>query len=356
MQPVVHFKNVNKYYGGLPAVDDLDLAVESGHFVTLLGPSGCGKSTTLRMLGGFEQPSSGEIYLEGKPITHLPPNRRNVNIVFQDYALFPHLNVGRNIAFGLELKGLSSDAIHKRTMELLALVKLQDFAHRMPDQLSGGQRQRVALMRALAPDPNVLLLDEPLSALDAKLRQQMQIELKTIQRTTGKTFIFVTHDQEEALTMSDVIVVMNKGRIEQMGGPNELYSRPRSRFVANFIGQCNFLEGKLLSHDGTTAAIDWNGSIIHADLNGTKLPAGSGATVALRPEALYCMAEQPKDRFALRGRIVQRVFKGAHTSLTIELENGAELALQLDPVALSHLERDEVWVGWRERDAVVLAD
>lgn len=179
MQPVVHFKNVNKYYGGLPAVDDLDLAVESGHFVTLLGPSGCGKSTTLRMLGGFEQPSSGEIYLEGKPITHLPPNRRNVNIVFQDYALFPHLNVGRNIAFGLELKGLSSDAIHKRTMELLALVKLQDFAHRMPDQLSGGQRQRVALMRALAPDPNVLLLDEPLSALDAKLRQQMQIELKT---------------------------------------------------------------------------------------------------------------------------------------------------------------------------------
>ncbi len=301
MQPVVHFKNVNKYYGGLPAVDDLDLAVEPGQFVTLLGPSGCGKSTTLRMLGGFEQPSSGEIYLEGKPITHLPPNRRNVNIVFQDYALFPHLNVNRNIAFGLELKGLSSDAIHKRTMELLALVKLQDFTDRMPDQLSGGQRQRVALMRALAPDPNVLLLDEPLSALDAKLRQQMQIELKTIQRTTGKTFIFVTHDQEEALTMSDVIVVMNKGRIEQMGGPNELYSRPRSRFVANFIGQSNFLEGKLLSHDGTTAAIDWNGSIIHADLNGTKLPVGSGATVALRPEALYCMAEQPKDRFALRG-------------------------------------------------------
>ncbi|MQW01825.1 polyamine ABC transporter ATP-binding protein [Sinorhizobium medicae] len=356
MQPVVQFENVNKYYGALPAVDGLNLAIEPGQFVTLLGPSGCGKSTTLRMLGGFEQPSSGEIYLEGKAISHLPPNRRNVNIVFQDYALFPHLNVGRNIAFGLELKGLSSDAIHKRTMELLALVKLEDFAGRMPDQLSGGQRQRVALMRALAPDPNVLLLDEPLSALDAKLRQQMQIELKTIQRTTGKTFIFVTHDQEEALTMSDVIVVMNKGRIEQMGDPNELYSRPRSRFVANFIGQSNFLEGKALSVDGTVATIDWNGTAIRADDNGTQPAKDSPTTVALRPEALYCLAEQPQDRFALKGRIVQRVFKGAHTALTVDLENGAQLHLQLDPVALSHIGTDEIWVGWRERDAVVLAD
>lgn len=356
MQPVVHFKNVNKSYGASLAVDDLDLAVAPGQFVTLLGPSGCGKSTTLRMLGGFETPSSGEIYLDGQPISHLPPNRRNVNIVFQDYALFPHLSVQRNIAFGLELKGLDSASIHRRVMELLGLVKLQDFAGRMPEQLSGGQRQRVALMRALAPDPNVLLLDEPLSALDAKLRHEMQIELKSIQQTTGKTFIFVTHDQEEALTMSDVVVVMNKGRIEQMGAPDDLYARPRSRFVADFIGQSNFLDGRLMSAESGVATVDWQGSLIRADLNGHHHAIGSHVTIALRPEALFCMPEQPSDRFALKGQIERRVFKGAHTTLTVRLDNGALLSAQLDPVALSHLEDETVWLGWRDRDAVVLAD
>ena len=355
MQPVVHFKNVTKFYGAMPAVEELDLAIGAGQFVTLLGPSGCGKSTTLRMLGGFEAPTSGEIYLNGEPISHLPPNKRNVNIVFQDYALFPHLSVGRNVAFGLELKGMQSAAIHKRVTELLSLVALQDFAERMPVQLSGGQRQRVALMRALAPDPNVLLLDEPLSALDAKLRQQMQIELKSIQQKTGKTFVFVTHDQEEALTMSDIVVVMNKGRIEQIGAPAEIYARPRSRFVADFIGQSNLLEGKVVSVDGTVATMDWQGNVVLADVNGTNPIPGEGATLAVRPESLYCLTERPNDRPAVRGRIIQRVFKGAHTSLNVTLENGASLVLQLDPVALSHMKGDEVWVGWRERDAVLLA-
>lgn len=356
MQPVVHFNNVTKRYDGMAAVDDLDLAIEPGQFVTLLGPSGCGKSTTLRMLGGFEQPSSGEIYLDGKAISHLPPNKRNVNIVFQDYALFPHLTVGRNIAFGLELKGMERNAIHSRVMELLALVSLEDYAERMPDQLSGGQRQRVALMRALAPDPNVLLLDEPLSALDAKLRQQMQLELKAIQQRTGKTFLFVTHDQEEALTMSDVIVVMNKGRIEQMGDPDELYARPRSRFVANFIGQSNFLEGTIRSVDGDIATLDWQGQTIRADANGARPAPGTTATLALRPEALTCLPSKPQDRFALKGRIEQRAFKGAYTVLTIALENGTSLIAQIDPVTLSGLSGDEVWVGWRDRDAVLLAN
>jgi spermidine/putrescine transport system ATP-binding protein len=355
MQPVVHFKNVNKLYGELPAVEDLDLAIEPGQFVTLLGPSGCGKSTTLRMLGGFEDLTSGEIYLDGKPISHLPPHKRNVNIVFQDYALFPHLTVRRNIAFGLELKGMASGAIHKRVTELLSLVALQDYAERMPAQLSGGQRQRVALMRALAPDPNVLLLDEPLSALDAKLRQQMQIELKTIQQKTGKTFIFVTHDQEEALTMSDVIVVMNKGRIEQIGKPSELYARPHSRFVADFIGQSNLLECTIVSVAGTVATFDWRGNVVHADVIGSTVTPGAHATLALRPETLYCLTAKPEGRLALKGRIVRRVFKGAHTSITVTLENGASLVVQLDPVALSHIEGDAVWVGWRERDAVLLA-
>ncbi len=356
MQPVVHFKNVNKSYGSALAVDELDLAIEPGQFVTLLGPSGCGKSTTLRMLGGFEAPSSGEIYLDGKAISHLPPNKRNVNIVFQDYALFPHLTVARNIAFGLELKGMDSASIHKRVMELLGLVKLQDFADRMPDQLSGGQRQRVALMRALAPDPNVLLLDEPLSALDAKLRHEMQIELKAIQKTTGKTFIFVTHDQEEALTMSDVVVVMNKGRIEQMGSPDDLYARPRSRFVADFIGQSNFLETTVKSVDGDIATLEWLGLPIHAVMNGSRHTPGSNAVVALRPEAISCLSEKPAERFALKGRIESRVFKGAHTVLSLTLANGATLAAQIDPVSLSHLGSDDVWVTWRDQDAVLLVD
>ncbi|WP_288431362.1 ABC transporter ATP-binding protein [uncultured Agrobacterium sp.] len=356
MQPVVHFKNVNKSYGSALAVDDLDLAIEPGQFVTLLGPSGCGKSTTLRMLGGFEAPSSGEIYLDGQAISHLPPNKRNVNIVFQDYALFPHLTVARNIAFGLELKGMDSASIHKRVMELLGLVKLQDFADRMPDQLSGGQRQRVALMRALAPDPNVLLLDEPLSALDAKLRHEMQIELKAIQKTTGKTFIFVTHDQEEALTMSDVVVVMNKGRIEQMGSPDDLYARPRSRFVADFIGQSNFLDTTVKSVDGDIATLEWLGLPIHAVTNGSRHTPGSKAVVALRPEAISCLSEKPAERFALKGRIESRVFKGAHTVLSLTLANGATLAAQIDPVSLSHLGSDDVWVTWRDQDAVLLVD
>ncbi|WEZ85789.1 ABC transporter ATP-binding protein (plasmid) [Rhizobium sp. 32-5/1] len=356
MPPVVHFRNVNKFYGTALAVDSLDLAIEAGQFVTLLGPSGCGKSTTLRMLGGFETPSSGSIYLDGNDITRLPPNKRNVNIVFQDYALFPHLTVGRNIAFGLELQGLPSDAIHKRTMELLSLVKLQDFADRTPDQLSGGQRQRVALMRALAPNPNVLLLDEPLSALDAKLRQQMQIELKSIQRTTGKTFLFVTHDQEEALTMSDVIVVMNNGRIEQMGDPQTLYSRPRSRFVANFIGESNFLEAALVSIEGDLATLRWKDKVIHAALNETAHKPGGMVTVALRPEALYCLGAEPKDGLGIPGLVKQRIFKGNHTSVTVELSGGQEIVAQLDPVSLSQLSGDQVWIGWWESDAVVLAD
>ena len=356
MPPVVHFRNVNKFYGSALAVDNLELAIDPGQFVTLLGPSGCGKSTTLRMLGGFETPSSGSIFLDGSDITRLPPNKRNVNIVFQDYALFPHLTVGRNIAFGLELKGMASDVIHKRTMELLSLVKLQDFADRTPDQLSGGQRQRVALMRALAPNPNVLLLDEPLSALDAKLRQQMQIELKSIQQTTGKTFLFVTHDQEEALTMSDVIVVMNNGRIEQMGDPHTLYSRPRSRFVANFIGESNFLEADIISIEGNLAALRWRDHVIHAALNGTSPEPGKTVTVALRPEALHCLGAEPKDRLGIPGMVKQRIFKGNHTSVTVELSGGQEIVAQLDPVSLSQLTGDDVWIGWRESDAVVLAD
>jgi spermidine/putrescine transport system ATP-binding protein len=354
-EPVVRFEAVTKLFGGKAAVDRLTLDIQPGKFVTLLGPSGCGKSTTLRMLGGFEIPTSGKIFLAGEDVTRLPPNRRNVNIVFQDYALFPHMNVARNIAFGMELQGKSREAINRRVTELLALVQLEDFADRMPAQLSGGQRQRVALMRALAPDPRVLLLDEPLSALDAKLRQQLQIELKALQERTGKTFLFVTHDQEEALTMSDVIVVMNEGRVEQIGDPNSLYARPKSRFVANFVGETNLLPCTFMGIAGATAALDWAGQPIRAALNGSAPQTGATVEVALRPEAVECTPEpRPGSDNSLAGRLRERVFKGNHTVLTIEVGAGRTLRALAHPGELEHLSGEAVWVGWRADKAIVL--
>jgi len=355
MEPVVRFENVTKKFGGKAAVDGLNLSIDPGKFVTLLGPSGCGKSTTLRMLGGFELPSSGRIYLAGEDVTTLPPNRRNVNIVFQDYALFPHMSVGRNIAFGLELQGKDRAAIHRRVTDLLALVQLEDFAERMPSQLSGGQRQRVALMRALAPDPRVLLLDEPLSALDAKLRQQMQIELKSIQERTGKTFLFVTHDQEEALTMSDVIVVLNEGRVEQIGDPHTLYAKPRSRFVANFIGETNLLDCTVSGDEGSRVALRWDGVLIHAEPNGRSMNAGEQVPVAIRPEDIRCSSVEPNDQVnRLRGRVRHRMFKGNHTALTIEVGPERILYALVSPAELSRLSGDDLWLGWGADDVIIL--
>jgi len=356
MQPVVQFENVTKAYGQAVAVDNLTLAIEPGKFVTLLGPSGCGKSTTLRMLGGFETPNAGRILLAGKDVTNLPPNKRNVNIVFQDYALFPHMNVARNIAFGLELQGKSSDAIHRRVMELLALVRLEDFAERLPQELSGGQRQRVALMRALAPDPQVLLLDEPLSALDAKLRLQMQIELKAIQETTGKTFLFVTHDQEEALTMSDVIVVMNNGRIEQMGDPHTLYSRPNSVFVANFIGEANLLKATVIGKEGDRTALRWNGLEVQAATTAHAARAGDTACIVVRPEAIQFSAKPADGVNAMPGKIRQRVFKGNHTSMLVEVADGTRLNALVHQGDAEAANGEDVWISWKPQNATVIRD
>jgi spermidine/putrescine transport system ATP-binding protein len=356
MEPVVHFDNVTKNYGKHVAVENLDLSIEAGKFVTLLGPSGCGKSTTLRMLGGFETPNSGRILLAGKDVTRLPPNKRNVNIVFQDYALFPHMDVARNIAFGLELQGHDAAHIHRRVMELLELVQLQDYSRRLPSELSGGQRQRVALMRALAPDPQVLLLDEPLSALDAKLRQQMQIELKSIQEKTGKTFLFVTHDQEEALTMSDQIVVMNNGKIEQMGDPDTLYGRPGSVFVANFIGETNLLRSTVVGIDGNTAALNWNGITIKAEPGGLAPKTGDHIYVVLRPEAIHCSGTEPTSVNRIKGKVRQRVFKGNHTSLSIEVDGGAVLNALVHPSDIAQISGEDIWVGWKPENTTIIPD
>ncbi|WP_275787363.1 ABC transporter ATP-binding protein [Pararhizobium gei] len=356
METVVQFENVNKSYGKHLAVDNLNLSIEAGKFVTLLGPSGCGKSTSLRMLGGFETPTSGRILLSGKDVTRVPPNKRNVNIVFQDYALFPHMTVAKNIAFGLELKGFDNRHIHRRVSELLELVQLRDYASRLPAELSGGQRQRVALIRALAPDPAVLLLDEPLSALDAKLRQQMQIELKAIQETTGKTFMFVTHDQEEALTMSDTIVVMNQGRIEQMGDPDTLYGRPGSVFVANFVGETNLLRSTFAGLDGDVAALNWNGITIKANPGGLAPKVGEHLYVVLRPEAIHCSVAEPTSGNRVKGKVRQRVFKGNHTSLLVEVGNGAMLNTLVHPGDVAQLSGEDVWLGWKAETTAVIPD
>jgi spermidine/putrescine transport system ATP-binding protein len=252
---VIELDAVTKYFGDFPAVREADFAIARGEFFAMLGPSGCGKTTTLKMIAGFEQPSAGRVLLEGNDVSRVPPHKRNVNTVFQQYALFPHMSVAENVAFGPRSKKVPRAEYTQRVAEMLDVVRLADFAKRKPSQLSGGQQQRVALARALVNYPSALLLDEPLAALDLKLREAMQLELKRIQREVGITFVFVTHDQGEALTMSDRIAVMNEGVVEQIGTPEEIYQRPASLFVAGFIGSANLLPGTITSSDGDETVV-----------------------------------------------------------------------------------------------------
>lgn len=292
------------------ALDDVSIAIAPNEFFTLLGPSGCGKTTLLRTLAGFEQPTSGRVILDGADITGLPPFRRPINTVFQNYALFPHMTVAENVAFGLEKSGLGKQEIAARVDEMLSLVHLSGMQRRMPAQLSGGQQQRVALARALAPHPKVLLLDEPLSALDLKLRKGMQIELKRLQRDTGITFVFVTHDQEEALTMSDRIAVMKDGKVLQVGSPEEIYQRPTVRFVADFIGETNFLKATL--QDGGTARIA-GASIPLGGAQGHSI--GETVTLAVRPERVFLGEEGP-----LAATVDTIVYFGTDTTYHLRVE------------------------------------
>ena len=277
----VSLAGVSKLYGRNWAVKALDLEIAAGEFISLLGPSGCGKTTTLRMIGGFELPDEGDVSIGGMPMGTTPPYRRPVNTVFQSYALFPHMSVAKNVAYGLRYSKVPKSEVPDRVGEALGMVRMKHLASRMPAQLSGGQQQRIALARALVNRPAVLLLDEPMSALDRKLREEMQIELKLLQQQLGTTFVFVTHDQEEAMTMSDRIAVMNGGRIEQIGSPADVYDRPASAYVAGFIGQQNFFDGAL-SADGTITTSD---GTIHAT-RPTDAVSGGAATVAIRPESV----------------------------------------------------------------------
>ncbi|MFF2363883.1 ABC transporter ATP-binding protein [Streptomyces sp. NPDC058122] len=350
----VRLTGVSKRFADTYAVRDLNLDIEAGLFFSLLGPSGCGKTTSLRMIGGFTDPTEGSVLLAGEDVTALPPNKRNVNTVFQSYALFDHLSIADNVAFGLKRKGVEKAEIRRRVGEMLELVQLDGFAGRMPRTLSGGQRQRVALARALVNRPAVLLLDEPLAALDLKLRRQMQVELKQIQREVGITFVFVTHDQDEALTMSDRICVMNEGRVEQCGTPEDVYEHPASRFVASFMGTSNLMAGTYRAGEVT---LD----------QGPALPVGPRAAIAdgtsvsvsLRPEKVW-MSDFEPGMSVLRGVIRDTVYSGPTTTYLIELAPGVTLSVLEQNTARARMEDrwsggETVEFGWRPEHCLVLA-
>ncbi|MGZ2260237.1 ABC transporter ATP-binding protein [Roseobacter sp. A03A-229] len=356
--PLVRIDGISKRFGETVALEQLDLDIAQGEFVTFLGPSGCGKSTTLRILGGFERPDTGQIILDGEDVTGQPPEKRHVNMVFQDYALFPHMTVAQNISFGLELKGMAQGQIKSRSDEIMSFLELGAFAGRYPGQLSGGQRQRVALARALAPDPALLLLDEPLGALDAKLRGQVQQELKSIQRRTHKTFFFVTHDQEEALTMSDRIVVMNKGRVEQDGTPEELYFRPASRFVAEFIGETNLLSAQVRGTDGDTVMMDWNGQMLQGLAAHATPRAGAQITASVRLEKLGFHATRPETVNAVQGRVIGKTFLGSRMTMEVAVGDDDPVVLKayVDAETGQSVGTEPIWVGWEADSMAVLAD
>ena len=329
--PEIEIAGLSKVFGAgasaFTALSDIDLTIAQGEFFTLLGPSGCGKTTLLRVIAGFEQPSDGSLRINAQEVAGKGPNARPVNTVFQNYALFPHMSVAQNIGFGLKMLGRARSEIDATVDEMLALVQMAHLADRKPAQISGGQQQRVALARALAPRPRVLLLDEPLSALDLKLRKGMQSELKRLQGETGITFVFVTHDQEEALTMSDRIAVMSEGRILQTGTPHEIYHRPRERFVADFIGDTNFLEVEVAEADGAAAQVKLPGGALHsARLPGGLRPgAGARVTVVIRPEQAQLVAP---GQGVLAATVEKSVFFGTDTHVHLHLEGGAPFILR----------------------------
>jgi putative spermidine/putrescine transport system ATP-binding protein len=305
--PAIRFDDVSRHFGDVKAVDHANLEIRDGEFFSMLGPSGSGKTTCLRMIAGFNRPTSGNIYLYGKDVSNLPPYERDVNTVFQDYALFPHMTIEDNIAYGLMVKGVPKAERHKRVNEMLDLVRLPGYGQRKPSQLSGGQRQRVALARALINNPKVLLLDEPLGALDLKLRQQMQVELKSIQQRVGITFIFVTHDQEEALTMSDRIAVFNEGKIQQVGTPSEIYEHPASAFVAGFVGTSNLVSGEI-----------------------ARRMTGSDEMFSIRPEKIHLDTtnrEPEKDMLCIDGVVRDVVYLGLFTRYLVEIEDGSDIVV-----------------------------
>jgi spermidine/putrescine transport system ATP-binding protein len=354
--------DVTKRYGDAVALDGISLRIESGEFFCLLGPSGCGKTTTLNLIGGFIPLTSGELRIEGRRVNDLPPHQRNVNTVFQNYALFPHMSVAENVEFGLRMEGLSGHETRARSNEYLDLVGLAGYQDRYPSQLSGGQAQRVALARALAKRPAVLLLDEPLGALDLKLRKQMQVEFARIHRQVGTTFVFVTHDQEEALSMATRIAVMSGGRVRQIGPPREIYQRPVDRFVADFIGESNFLDGQLTAAEGQSSFRLSDGTVIPVPSANGSTPQGD-LSLMVRPESVGVGRRAPEGRTptaAVKGRATNVAFMGDHTRITVQTDAGVLVALRFhgesdEQAAEEEMLDREVQVWWDPRESTVVA-
>jgi spermidine/putrescine ABC transporter ATP-binding subunit len=352
----VEIENVTKHYGSVLAVDGVSLEINEGEFVTLLGPSGCGKSTLLRLISGFIEPSAGDIRLNGKSLIGIPPYRRNSSMVFQDYALFPHRTVAQNLAFGLRMRKLAKPEIAVRVEQMLELLGLGGMGNRRPSEISGGQAQRAALGRALIVEPAVLLLDEPLGALDLKLRKQMQGELKRIQRQVGVTFIYVTHDQEEALTMSDRIAVMRAGKVEQFATPETIYRRPASTFVADFVGDANLLNCRVVrTPEGATLVTALGARV--AVLAGVlaNLRVGSEATVVLRPEDLSLTSASDSAAGVICGTVESVSFSGPTAQVVVSFEDGSRLAAAIKSSTPLPAKGQLVGIEWNAEDAVVLA-
>jgi len=368
----VEIRDVTKRFpgpGGRPdaevlAVDNVSLQIRDGEFFSLLGPSGCGKTTTLRMIAGFEHPTSGEILIHGRPMGLTPPYQRNTNMVFQSYALFPHMTIERNVAFGLEMAKVPKDEARRRVQEVLAMVRLAEFGPRKPNQLSGGQQQRIALARALVNRPEVLLLDEPLGALDLKLRKEMQIELKSLQKEVGITFVYVTHDQEEALTMSDRIAVMHQGKVLHLGTPTEIYERPSCRFVADFIGDTNFMEGVVQEQNGSVLTVLVDHCLpVRVQSEQARAP-GTQVTVAVRPEKIRLLPEPLRGSHnSFLGRIEQVVYVGTDTRFRIRLSDHVSLTVReqnvlSDPNATTYYPSGEAsaFAVWLDDAGRILSD
>lgn len=352
---MVHLENVLKDYGGcsVAAVNGVSLDIREGEFLTILGPSGCGKTTTLRLIAGFEIPDEGKIIIDNEDVSKIPSYKRCVNTVFQNYALFPHLNVFENVAFGLNMKKVNAKEVEERVFKMLQMVKLEGYEKRMPSELSGGQCQRVAIARAVINNPKVLLLDEPLSALDYKLRKEMQLELKHLQKELNITFVFVTHDQEEALTMSDRIAVMNKGVIEQLGTPNEIYEKPATRFVASFIGETNLFKGKVITKDFDETMVD----IALGNVAVKRCPFSCGEEVylALRPERLKLSENEENVVSGIRVNVKERIYMGSILKTIVTAENGKEIIINESVgEAYDFAKFHEAYMTWNTDSVVVL--
>lgn len=361
-KPLIEFRSVSKRFGDFTAIDSIDLTIFKREFFALLGPSGCGKTTLMRMLAGFEHPSDGTILLDGRDIGPVPPNKRAVNMMFQSYALFPHLTVEDNIAFGLKRSPMPKDQIMARVDEMLALTRLQKFARRKPHQISGGQRQRVALARSLAKAPKLLLLDEPLGALDKKLRHDTQFELMDIQEKTGTTFVIVTHDQEEAMTVASRVAVMDEGKLIQVATPDRIYENPTSVYVADFIGDVNIIEGSAAPLEGDRFRIAWSEDLppIIAT-SASPLPTGTRCHFAIRPEKIAISADQPQDADnSVKGSVLDIAYLGNISTYHVRLPNGqilkAQTANDRRIARRSFTWEDEVWLSWTATAGVILLE